>query len=718
MKKLIPFLAALLTLAPVEAFSAGATFKIPNDVIQYGKSGSGLDKQLVFDFGLGASNPFLSGSSSVLKYSKNQFSLGDGTSSTKQIFANIGGSNPFIKFDASNGDWEFSNDGTNSTPIGTGSGASGIQLLTNPGFESGITLDWSNTGGTFAATSSNPLVGRQSANFTASATGQSFQSGLHAIPLGLQGQACVGSMMYVGGDANLTFEVLDNSSNVLASQVLSASSSASVVNLPFLCPSSGSVQLKVASSASSALLKSDNMFLGQNTLIATSQASYVGGVITPSNCSLNNSATGSYTDGVASSCGGFSLVGQASSFGSGSNGSVTFNNLSPGEYFAVFYGTCDRGNASNNDIFFAATDGSIYGPGQKLGTTVSSTLQMPCVLSGHFSYSTAGSHTFKVQMYGSASDNPAFIMGGAGGGNGESFSLYRYPAAGQQALRGDTAALSWSGEINGADWAVVAPGSFIDPTISGTATLTQFQNRNFGTVSIAGGGTLPGVTFTPPRLGTYQICMGTNIQNNTSGQSTSVRMFETQTSTVLSGGINSYNTQTTPFEFCTHYTPANLTPVDVKMQLFATGGSQGVIAAGASKIQVNIVAIDQQIPAPVIPGSVVTSSQGVEVTERTHISLPSGGPYTVTTQTPGFLTVPNGGTLVSPSTGRVRLTWNPSVFSAEPTCTCSIYYGALGAQGCYVIASGSANIEVQSIATNTGAAFDNVDMGVVCVGPK
>lgn len=108
--------------------------KHPTDQFQIGKSSTSNDKQLLFDLGLGASNPSLAcDSSDNLKWNYNKFLMGDaGNSTNKSFVANIGNgvTNPSIVWNHSTNQWQFSNNGSTFLAIGSSSGG-GKNYLSN-----------------------------------------------------------------------------------------------------------------------------------------------------------------------------------------------------------------------------------------------------------------------------------------------------------------------------------------------------------------------------------------------------------------------------------------------------------------------------------------------------------------------------------------------------------------------------------------------------------
>ena len=85
--------------------------------------------------------------------------------------------------------------------IGASAGGSTVELLSNPGFESGgATQGWTSTGGTVVTNTSGThlFFGNKSAQWTASASAQQFKSSALAIA-GLAGGNCSASLYYTYG---------------------------------------------------------------------------------------------------------------------------------------------------------------------------------------------------------------------------------------------------------------------------------------------------------------------------------------------------------------------------------------------------------------------------------------------------------------------------------------------------------------------------------------
>lgn len=578
----------------------------------------------------------------------NTFRLGDGSpSKDKKIIINQGTAPyPALKWNSTSSTLQFSNDGVAFSDLGSGSGSGqGFNVLVNPDFESGIVQGWTNSGGTFAAATSgsNLLLGKTSAVFTASGSAQFVASAAYLVPNGLLGRSCSVGMLYKGGDENLKIEAFDGT-NVLATQTLFASTKATPVAVPFLCPSSGTIQLRVKSTASSALIALDQMFLGENVIQQVSQATYYGGVVVAASCGFINSATGTYADlaEISTTCDtGNVLLGNASSFANTGNGGVTFNSLPPGEYLAKFQGTCTRGNASANSLNFIMTDGTTYSTGREVFHGTAGVLNAPCQLESHFSYTTSGNRTFKVQAFASGSDSVEFTNS-AITFPGELFSLYRFPTQTEAAVRPETinwrAAGVFTSTTNNFSLTTSTVSSFTEiHSTSNAATYTADPNTissfpacdgtnspSDSTCSTTGNKPDYSIVFNQPASGTDKVCFtfspvinvgtsqsvtqhykivqtpsnsqtilqsGTNIQAvQLAGGSTSGSGNETISVVTLCDNLNISSAGQTTFRLFYIQTNASGNPSEI----FITDASANQNA------KVEVTPVTQNIPAPVI----------------------------------------------------------------------------------------------------------------------
>lgn len=326
-----------------------AQSKIPNDTLQVGKGSTASDKGLIFDTNDGVSNPKLQvdKTTKALKYDKNTLQIGDGSSGSDKTIT-INGASKNLKFNGtlnqfefdddvktsgkiktdtieaviagspvavendlrakqklfigtstnelrvSGGNLQFSNDGSTYTsfqPVTAVApdSSESINILTNAGFEDGISTGW--IAATPAAASANYTASATGnskyATWDATTTGQNLRSSLVTKPENISGR-CRANFSYNGGDANLTFKALNATATPIASQVLSTHAAwARSPTLVFDCASS--MQFSLESTANAASISLDDVYLGSHFYDSV-ETSYSAGVRDES-CRIDNNGT-------------------------------------------------------------------------------------------------------------------------------------------------------------------------------------------------------------------------------------------------------------------------------------------------------------------------------------------------------------------------------------------------------------------------------------------
>lgn len=735
MKQIKTFLSTFLivALAPLQALAADTPFQVPSDQIQLRKGISTNPKLFVGDFGLGASNPAMGiNSSNELTFNKNIFSLGDAASSIKQLIANIGlgSANPRIRYNPSVTAWEFSTDGTNFDEFGSGAGgASGVNLLKNPGFESGIAAGWTNTGGTFAAVTSgaNLLIGKGSATFTASASGQFFQSTAYATPNGLAGQSCAASITYKGGDAGLTVQVIEGASTIVASQVLAAVTIPTTVPLTYPCSAAGITnRLKVISSAATAIASFDQAFVGSNTLIQISQANYFGGVTIPriNNCLWTLMTTSSFQGLPADSdCTGAVYRGNASAPATAIP-ALKFASMSAGDYvFKVPSGLLN--NAQIGEITWRVSDGTHHSTRANIPIVGTANTRSSGDFVVHIT-DTIQNATFEIQAADPLGTQNAEINNDLASSTlfpDFSIDVYYYPVVGSPgsgSIRPDTVANSWSGyHTNVTGWASDGSGNYADATAGGTTTLVQLTNTNFGTVTTAAS-SLPGITWSVSRAGKYKVCAGVTFQSNSS-ITAGIRLVDGSGGIVDAGRLVTFNGSVdNDAMLCGFQIASAVGAQTTKVQLAASGATVSIIntnvPAPGAVINWTIEPVDQQTPAPNLVNSVVSPFGGVMNVASASFAGDAGGTV-VCNSDPCVLRAANGITSVNYG-GSANYTVNfaAGTFSQPPVC----HFTALDITSA-IIASETVRPTTLAVGMSTwNAAGAQTDDGanIICIGPK
>lgn len=455
------FLLLVMTILTFNVKAQPAPEKIQKDGLQIGRASTLLPKELIFDSGDGVSNKKLSldpndnsfslnssinisgaisgASSSVTGTSVHQsgITLGSGTDASKQITVDRAGFDPYLKWNETAQKWVFSQDGTNEKNFGSGSGGEGgVNLLQNPSFEDGVSVDWTSSGGTFSL---QPYAepdpsGNDSfyARFIAAGAGEYFESVAKVIPSNLVG-GCLAKIKYNTTDsANWKLQVYDGSANLLKEETLYVKNWQDGFT-GFPCPSSGDTVLMRVISLAAGQIEGDKAHLGsENRTFQVAQAKIAGASYFAGTASCSWSKTGSTMAAVAAvaACPGPTVT--SSEMGqwltTDTNLPIqTINNLPAGKYKATFYLSS---SSSGNFNSFAINDGSstceaIKGPETATGEYA------PSVVSCIFDYSSKGDRSF--QIFVSTSSGTTVIPNGTTTGNIK-FELIYYPNSSQTAL--------------------------------------------------------------------------------------------------------------------------------------------------------------------------------------------------------------------------------------------------------------------------------------------
>lgn len=150
------------------------------------------------------------------------FQLGDGsTTGDRTITVNRGGTNPALKWNETTDKWQFSNDGTNYSDMGSG-GASGINYIDNGDAELNATTGWATyadaagtspvngTGGsptvTWTVNSTNPLRGTYDFVFTKDAANRQGEGSSYDFTID---NTDLASMLTISGDATTSANYVD-----------------------------------------------------------------------------------------------------------------------------------------------------------------------------------------------------------------------------------------------------------------------------------------------------------------------------------------------------------------------------------------------------------------------------------------------------------------------------------------------------------------------------
>lgn len=654
-----------------------------------------------------------------------------------------------FKVDESDGNLKQCKSGAWSVVAGTGGGSTGINIIENPDAESG-TANWTNSGsGTFATTTTAADVyfGTRSFSWDAAAASDTLTSDAVTIPAGLFGANCAAEIYYKGGDTNIKLQAYDGS-NVLAETTLSAATTYTAAYVTFICPSSGSLSIRLIASADAAIMYFDKAHLGTNERLSQiSQAQFVGSAYfaTTADCHWQraNSALGAFT--ANSACPGPTI--DKANLGSWQTTDAnlpkwTINDLPPGLYKVTITGFSAIAGGTTTNASLAVNDGTNT-RGIAGGTTTNLVNPQGFTVVAWFEYTTAGNRSF--ELYGASTTN-SIAVGNSTGNQRTTLTLERFPLSSQTAYTPDIANWRIDATISGADIDLGTgdTSSYVAGNNSGL-TLTQrtgsasvgiscssTNDNSVGSTTCSAGNEELGVVTNLPRAGTVEICssFGHRMVTSTSGAISCafqwVRTANGSQTPVEEGGDrvpSALGTASTnlinPIKVCGIFNVSSAAKHTFRLMYecdnTATVTTNSIVGdasatVGQSDIHVTARYIDQNEPHPNILNTVTsTSSGGVKVVSA---FITNSGTPTVTSEDGDWIN-----SLTDNGAGDVTVSFVSGTFLATPNCFVQPQQGAAAANvaRAQVIAISSSFARVQ---ISSGASFVDVNFMIFCIGAK
>ena len=628
-----------------------------------------------------------------------------------------------IKANRTTGRMQFTNDGTNFKNIGSGSGgAGGVNLLTddNGDFEAGDTA-WTESGGTFSIETTNPLFGVGSGKWDSSASSQTLISNLKTIEKGMVGRTCLAEMVYKwpsGVAADLSFQVIDGSSNVILTNDLTPTTGDDVVKTQrnFDCGALGAqYRIRILSNVvNPAEIIVDNAFLGSDSnSVSVAQMALAGSsdFLGTATCTQTRTSTtfGPFTGSAA--CPGPTIISQK--IGSWLTTDVdlprqTINNLPAGTYVAEF--TVASFMSSSATAGFAIHDGTTTCNGVQGETSAASgaSTTVSCV----FEYSGAGNRSF--ELYGASSAATINLSSLTVTPNlSTRFKLYRYPSSPAEAITLETSGSSWSGYHDATcnSWSRTNV-SYGDFAADASCALVQRYNNGFGAVTTSGS-VLPAIVFTPKVLGAYHFNVLVNdIDCGTTNAHYGVALYDgtnylgDAVADCASGGVESNQLVISGI-----YNITSLAAVTLRLHGKSSTGTINITknAYATAAIEWSIFPITQQMPAPVF-----TELQNIVKGGENDVKVVSA--YITNAGTPALSRQTGAWVNSLTDNGVGDVTINTTTFTAAPQCTC-VGQENIAAPNltCQFQTLTSTAIRTKMAAGASGGALDR-DIHIICVG--
>lgn len=625
-------------------------------------------------------------------------------SAVKTLEANLSkagaSTNPKQQYNPTSGKWEFSNDGTNFKSLGSGSGGGGgIQLLDNADFESGITSKWTDSASTVTLESVAPLFDSKSFIFTPTASAQYYTSDAVTIPVGLRGANCMASVYYKSAEVtNLVKLQAYDGTNVVGEVSLPASSNVTQGTVNFVCPSSGTLAVRLASTGTAAALTGDNAYIGSASNLGTvAQATLVGTLKYAATASCDWPTTSSSFANLSAvgACPAPTVTGSVTAPGTKIPGFV-LSNAGPGEYLVIASasGYSDAGNQFGLQL----SDGTTSSGAQTGTSTTTSNLIAPYTLVGRFSYTTSQS-SLTIQIQGARLTGSGTVQLAADStGKDLEFTVYKFPSSSEQAVRP---------EHQNYDWTSYTP-TF---TNFGTVSNTECLHKRDGSDQLI----RCKFTSTSPAGSEGRVSLGGGVTSADTGKIPSIQNAGTYIYNRASTSHGGFVLMEPSVGYVTFSSYDSFGNTSLNALAKANGSNITDSTYGISfEARVPIQGWIQTNSAPLLVGSVTSNSAGAFKLESAVIGTTddttgcsSGTCTTFNASAPGWATG------VWNSTGSYTVTMVG--FSSKPVCICgnSRLAGLLD-PACSVTSATSLSVRT----ANTSNVAQDEAFSIICFGPR
>lgn len=298
---------------------------------------------------------------------------------------------------------DFSN--SDKQYLGTQNGAQ--NLLKNPGGEQGLSSWDKFIGGSLSIATNQTVIasGSGAIAFDASASTQYLGSSLATVPTGIYNKVCLAKINWKGGDTNLTFSAVDQSGSTLGSSVLAVANNYTTAALRFLCPTSGSMALKVLAGGNAAVAYFDDAYLGEDP---ADIKQYFSGKITGNSWSTTSGSFADWTAGGTNTLSTIYVNGMVVTAAASNLPGITFTPSSTTAAYKITFSGCMGNSTSGATTQANLTDGTTVittSVAAESGTTSNTCHHATWV--GIYSPGSTSSKTIKLQ--GKVSGNTGYL---------------------------------------------------------------------------------------------------------------------------------------------------------------------------------------------------------------------------------------------------------------------------------------------------------------------
>jgi hypothetical protein len=590
----------------------------------------------------------------------------------------------------------------------------------NSGFESGI-AQVTASGGTLAAVTSgsNLLTGKGSITWNSTAASQTLTGKAWTIPNGMKGKNCevaLDSILTPSGTATHTFSAWDGTNTLASIPIVSSTTPVKAsVNVP--CTTSGTLTWRLTSvAADEPLIAIDDAWVGgARNVGSVAQAELYGAIkyAGTASCSWTTGDTGSnLTDFLADTdCPAPTTYGNASAPAT-KVPRIKFASLPPGRYQVIVSAlSATETNSVSATGSFRAYDGTTNS-GHKF-FEVNSAAQITVDASqliGFFEYTTAQTNIeFRPRARSTTNSNDPFILNDNSTRDFE-IQVYRFPTSGEIAYRQDVT--YQRGSIYFASGSSTNTGAVAALNVAGFGTYTA---EGFATGPTTSNDLGIKLASAPPAIyevtalgrlyasaaattGTRTVCEFSLYDGSiTRGQTYAI---------AAGGGATETNDGVGALIGYFPLSSQGAINVVVRAQRLTGNGT----CYGEGPVQMGIRNISQQIPAPLLVGSVTSNSSGLERVERTKVTCSSSS--SITSQSGSWVT-----SIGNISSGTCDISIDSSKWSSAPTCLTT---GDIDNTAVFAKTRSTTTSMIQIFAYNsvTNSAPTSYTAQVLCMGPR
>ena len=599
-------------------------------------------------------------------------------------------------------------------------------VLPNGGFENGR-QGWTVSGGTLATVTSgsNLLTGTVSATWDSNGAAQTMRTASIAIPKGLYGKngvlAC--KTQVPSGTATTTMNVDDGTNDLATARTIQTTTTPVYNYLNFIFPSSGNIRITFTSvAADEPTIVFDDCFLGdaeEVNLTNISQAVFIGSAYfaPTTNCQWTTTSASIAAFGTDTDCPGPTV---SSNPGPGTIQTtdanlpqITVNNLPPGTYRVVVSAFAGQTVGAANPVF-ALSDGAIT-VGRGYGASAVGTSGQVAV-EGVFTYTSTANRTFA--LYASVNSGTLNLYNVSS--NIETwFHVYRMPTTSEQAYRPSTIPFLWTGYHDSTcSWAYSAT-TLASPSGDASCALVTSYSANAGTITTAAesGNAQPGLVFTAPNVGVYEVCASFVVTATNDRAAGFILTNGVSNSTSYAEAVLTiHNTYIDTLSLCGWYVATSANTTFYPFIRGDASSSSMTIAANTTYsnnkgVDWQIRFLSQNIPSPLLTGSVTSSSTGAVRSEVANINCDAGS--AITSQLGSWVS-----SIGNISGGACTVTLSSGAFSAAPYCVATPN-AAFASTGLILSAASasatSVSVDCEDDASGACSAFD---ANLLCFGSK